>query len=51
MCLVADFPWLGVLLFAPCAVLAAAGVQVPVTATVMTLDMVWKDLSLVWHQL
>ena len=39
------------LLFLPCAVLAAVGVQVPITATIMTLDMVWKDISLVWHQL
>ena len=47
----AGFPWLGVLVFAPCALLAALGVQVPVTASVMTLDMVYNSSSLIWQQL
>ena len=47
----ADFPWLSVLVFAPCALLAGLGVWVPVTASVMTLDMVWNSASLAWSQL
>ncbi len=47
----AGFPWLGALVFAPCALLAALGVQVPITASVMTLDMLWNSASLIWNQL
>jgi H+/Cl- antiporter ClcA len=35
----------------PAALLAAAGVQVPITATIMTLDMIYNSSSLIWDQL
>ncbi|BDA42266.1 probable surfeit locus protein 4 homolog at C-terminar half [Coccomyxa sp. Obi] len=46
----ARFPYLGLFVFIPAAVLAAAGVQVPVTATIMTLDMIYNSSSLIWSQ-
>lgn len=47
----AGFPYLGMFVFVPAALLAAAGVQVPITATIMTLDMIYNSSSLIWSQL
>ncbi|KAK9901596.1 hypothetical protein WJX75_003946 [Coccomyxa subellipsoidea] len=47
----ARFPYLGLFVFIPAAVLAAVGVQVPITATIMTLDMIYNSSSLIWSQL
>lgn len=47
----AGFPLLGICVFIPAALLAAAGIQVPITASIMTLDMIYNSSSLIWEQL
>ncbi|CAK0770665.1 hypothetical protein CVIRNUC_003790 [Coccomyxa viridis] len=45
------YPYLGIYIFVPCAVLAALGIWVPATASVMTLDMLWNSSELIWSQM
>lgn len=47
----AGYPYLGIFLFVPCAVLAALGIWVPFTASIMTLDMLWNSSELFWNQM
>ena len=42
------YPYLGIFLFVPSAVLAALGIWVPFTASIMTLDMLWNSSELIW---
>ena len=51
VCCCAGYPYLGIYLFVPCAVLAALGIWVPATASVMTLDMLWNSSELIWSQM
>ena len=46
-----EYPYRGIFLFVPCAVLAALGIWVPFTASVMTLDMLWNSSELIWNQM
>lgn len=45
---IVPFPWLGLLLLAPCAALAAVGVWPPATAGVLAVWEAWHAGSLVW---
>ena len=47
----AGYPWLGIYVFVPCALLAALGLWVPFTACVMTLDMLWNSWELIWNSM
>ncbi len=47
----AGYPYMGIYFFVPCAVLAALGIWVPFTASVMTLDMLWNSSELIWNQM
>ena len=47
----AGYPYRGIYIFVPCAVLAALGIWVPATASVMTLDMLWNSSELIWSQM
>lgn len=44
------FPWLQLLLLLPCALLAAAGVAVPVTASALLARLAWDDALLTMRQ-
>lgn len=46
-----SFPWLGVLVILPAAVLAATGVQQLICASILTIEMLREDAWLTWVQL
>ena len=45
------FPWIGVVFLLPCAVLAMFGFKVPITATILVLDMLKESGSMITVQL
>ncbi len=46
----ASFPYIGILLLLPCSILAGCGKWVPITASILVLDMMIDSSSLIWTQ-